>query len=78
MHLDSTAMNASPQVKRKKSVAAIARGLAPPPELPPGITLQSRSRSSKVRLLVCCQRQKHPTSAVLDGPSWKTPANGSR
>ena len=41
------------QVKRKKSVAAIARGLAPPPELPPGITLQSRSRSSKVRLFSC-------------------------
>ncbi len=32
---------------RKKGVAAIARNLVPPPELPPGITLQSRSRSSK-------------------------------
>lgn len=31
----------------------IARGLAPPPELPPGITLQSRSRSSKVRCSCC-------------------------
>ena len=32
-------------------VAAIARNIAPPPELPPGVTLQSRSRSSKVNFV---------------------------
>lgn len=34
--------------KRKRSVAVIARSLAPPPELPPGVVLQGRSGSSKV------------------------------
>mmetsp|Transcript_13710 Transcript_13710/g.41406 ORF Transcript_13710/g.41406 Transcript_13710/m.41406 type:complete len:1265 (+) Transcript_13710:304-4098(+) len=33
--------------KRKRSVAVIARSLAPPPELPPGVVLQGRSGSSK-------------------------------